>query len=265
MKKFYILAAIITILYMARGAVIDLMHPPRDIADNAIDTLVQDTTRVQILPQNRELYLGVEDELIICLAYVEEFRAQSYWDGGVWTIGYGSTIHIDGSRVRSGETISMLDAQKHVRSHLRKYVFPYIDKYVQRPLSRQEILGTSMFIYNIGAGNFRKSDFLQAVNEGQPPVECARRMTEFTRASGRFAPGLLKREWVQGAIYCGYLTHFDLLDFTPGGLYNFGVDEYYQSTTRSWDGYYNPKYSPEDIKDFRIKSASSKLKVFDII
>lgn len=159
----------------------------------------------------------------------------------------------------------MLDAQKCARAHLRKYVFPYIDKYVKRPLTQQEIIGTSLFIYNIGPGNFKKSAFLQAVNSGKNPTECVRRMTEFTKSAGKIATGLLKREWVQGAIYCGYITPYDLLELMPCGFYNYGLNEFYSSTTRAWDGYYNIKYSEDGVKKFLQKNKSRTNRVIDII
>ena len=285
MKKFYIIAAIITVLYAGRNAWISITHPSRDIdsprvektdevrntpknhqTSNTPDTNlgIEEDISATVLPENRDFYLSIEDEIIICIAYVENYYSQAYFCGARWTIGYGSTIYADGSRVKSGDTISMIDAQNCARTHLRKRVFPYIDKYVKRELSRAEIIGTSLFIYNVGAGNFANSAFLQAVNDGQSAVECVRRMTEFTKSAGQFAPGLLKREWVQGAIYCGYISPYDLLDLTPAGFYNYGVGEYFGSS-RSWDGYYNPKYSDKAIKNFLLKNRGSGTRVIDIV
>ena len=288
MKKFYIIAIIITVLYAGFNVTFDMVYPTRDIEPSSIAEIVEETytqpelrsvkttnidkkltdeklPTVQFLSENNNSGLSVEDELIICIAYVENFYSQSYFCGARWTIGYGSTIYANGSRVQSGEHISMLAAQNCARTHLRRRVFPYINKYVKRELSRAEIIGTSLFIYNVGAGNFASSAFLKAVNRGEDPVECVRRMTEFTKSAGKEAPGLLKREWVQGAIYCGYITPYDLLELKPAGFYNYGVDEYYSGNHRSWDGYYNPKYSSNDIKKFLHKNRGTSRRVIDII
>lgn len=265
MKKFYFLAAVITILYAGRGLLVDKLHPPQDIDSHTEVLSDTDDINIEISPQNRETYLNIEDEILICLAYVENFSSQSYFCGSKWTIGYGSTIYADGRKVQSNQNITMLDAQKCARTHLRKYVFPYIDKYVKRALTRQEIIGTSLFIYNIGPGNFKKSAFLQAVNAGEKPAECVRRMTQFTKSAGKTATGLLKREWVQGAIYCGYITPYDLLELSPCGFYNYGLNEFYSSTTRAWDGYYNIKYSEDIVKKFLQKNRSQTNRVIDII
>jgi hypothetical protein len=122
-----------------------------------------------------------------------------------------------------------------------------------------------MFIYNVGPGNFIKSDFLQALNEGMTPFETTRRMTQFTNSAGRFAPGLLKREWVQSAIYCGYITPYELLDLTPAGFYNYGIGEFFINSYPSWDGYYNYKLNSDFVEDFLRKNKATGTSVYDII
>ena len=265
MKKFYVIAAIITFFYICSKVTFPDAHPPEDIDNQPEDIILPDTTEMQILPENEEMYLSIEDEVIICLAYVEDYKSTSYFCGSRWTIGYGSTTYANGERVKPGEQITKLDAQKCARSFLRKYVFPYIDKYVTKPLTRQEIIGISMFIYNVGPGNFIKSDFLQALNEGMTPFETTRRMTQFTKSAGRFAPGLLKREWVQSAIYCEYITPYELLELTPAGFYNYGIGEFFINSYPSWDGYYNYKLNSDFVEDFLRKNKATGTSVYDII
>lgn len=264
MKKFYFLAAIITILHICRGTLINLLHPPQDI-DHSVENILHRDDGKEFSLYDKETLSEIEDEIIICLAYVENFSPRSYFCGSKWTIGYGSTFYADGQPVQCNQSITMFDAQECTRAHLRKYVFPCIDKYVKKTLNRQEIIGTSMFIYNIGSGNFKKSAFLRAVNAGKTPQECVRRMTEFTKSAGRTAPGLLKREWVQGAIYCGWITPRDLLELTPCGFYNCGLSEFHGCTTRSWDGFYNIGYSEDEVKKFLQKNRGREYRVIDII
>lgn len=266
MKKFYVIALIISIIYAYNNLSEDSRHPPRDIeiSSNELCMADEDTVSIETSP-NKETYLNVEDEVLICLAYVENYSERSYFCGKRWTIGYGSTYYADGTRVQSNEQITMLQAQKCVRQHLRRYVFPYIDKYVKRRLSRQEIIGTSMFIYNIGSENFKQSAFLQAVNNGKSSKECARRMTEFSKSGGKTALGLLKREWVQGAIYCGHISPHELLNLKPAGFYNFGLSEFYNNQYRLWDGFYDYNFSQQKIKSFLHKNKSNDLRVIDII
>lgn len=216
----------------------------------------------EVSPQDEAVYLSLEDELIICIAYVEDYYSRSYFCGSRWTIGYGSTYYSDGTPVRPYEHIDKLTAQKCVRTHLRKRVFPYINKYIKKELSRREMIATCMFVYNIGSGNFKKSSFLRAVNKGLSPIECARRMTEFTKSAGKTAPGLLKRSWIQAAIYCGYITPYDLLELKPAGFYNYPVSTF---CTKGHDGYYNYDFSSKKLNKFKKDNYVTKRRVIDII
>lgn len=137
------------------------------------------------------------------------------------------------------------EAQNCVRHHLRSYVFPVIDQYVERELSEGEMLATCLFIYNIGGGNFanqkgigRSCAFLKALNDNKSSQECARKMTEFYRSAGKKVDGLLKRRWVEGAIFCGYLTAEDILQLEPAGFYNSrSLNDYYVSSRPDRDGF----------------------------
>ena len=158
MKKFYFLAAVITIIHICRSPLINLLHPPQDI-DHSVENVLSGTDGKEFSLYDKETFSEIEDEIIVCLAYVEDFSSRSYFCGSKWTIGYGSTCYADGQPVQCNQSITMFEARECARAHLRKYVFPCIDIYVKKPLNRQEIIGTSMFIYNIGSGNFKKSAF----------------------------------------------------------------------------------------------------------
>ena len=236
--------------------------PQNYMMRSVVDYIEDDEPPPEVSQQDEEIYLNLEDELIICIAYVEGYYSESYFCGSRWTIGYGSTYYSDGSSVRRFERIDKLTAQKCIRTHLRKRVFPYINKYIKKDLSRQEMIATCMFVYNIGSGNFKKSTFLKAVNNGLSPIECARRMTEFTKSAGKTAPGLLKRSWVQAAIYCGYLSPYDFLELKPEGFYNYPVSTF---CTKGKDGYYNYDFSQKKLRKFLKDNQTSKRRVIDII
>ena len=79
MKKFYVIAAIITFFYICGKVALLSPHPPKDIEKQPEDIILPDTTEMQILPENEEMYLSIEDEVIICLAYVEDYKSTSYF------------------------------------------------------------------------------------------------------------------------------------------------------------------------------------------
>lgn len=191
------------------------------------------------------------EELLICIAYTENFYAEPYFCGAKWTAGYGSTIDVYGNRITpSYGRVSKEFAKQCVFTHLRKRVFPYVRRYVKRPLTKSEFLGCCLFVYGAGNGNFAKSAFLKAVNRGETPYQCARKMTGFTKSAGKRANGLLKRYWIVGAIYCGYLTPSDLKQMRPAGMYNYNVAYFYHKGCGDEDGFWSYDFSAQKIKRF---------------
>lgn len=225
-------------------------------------------SRSEVVRLNGKTYQKLEDKLLACVAYVENYSPQSYFCGAKWTIGYGSTGYANGERVYPGQTITQEEAKACVRAHFRRYVFPIIDKYVERELNENEMLATCLFIYNIGGGNFTKDGgscaFLTALNNNADAEECARKMTEFYRSAGKKSSGLLKRRWVEGALFCGYITAEDIMELTPAGFYNADLSEYYASRNQDKDGFYSYNLSEETVNRFLEKNKGTR-SVSDII
>lgn len=99
-----------------------------------------------ICQKNLERCEHLENEMLVCIAFVEDFISKPYFCGARWTIGYGSTVLADGKRVtKKTPAISKAKAKNLTLSHIRKHIYPFF-KYVKRELSDEEILGTVMFI-----------------------------------------------------------------------------------------------------------------------
>lgn len=231
------------------------------------------TDRSQVVSLNGKTYHGLEDRLIACIAYVENYFPTSYFCGARWTIGYGTTGYANGKKVLPGQKISKREARECVRQHLRSHVFPVVDQYVERELSEEEMLATCLFVYNIGGGNFagkkgngRPCAFLKALNDNESPQECARKMTEFYRSAGKKVNGLLKRRWVEGALFCGYLTAEDILQLEPAGFYNSrSLNDYYTSSRPDRDGFYSYRFDRDTVKRFLDQNRGTDKRVIDII
>ncbi len=204
---------------------------------------------------NGKAYPGLEDELIACIAYVENYFPSSYFCGARWTIGYGTTGYTNGKSVRPNQSISKEEAKDCVKYHLRNYVFPVIEQSVERELSQNEMLATCLFIYNIGGGNFTKGGrqcaFLRALNANEAPEKCARKMTEFNRSAGKRLSGLLKRRWVEGALFCGHISVEEILQLEPAGFYNTrALTDYYVSSRPDRDGFYSYRFDQDSVERF---------------
>lgn len=235
---------------------------------------VSDLTEEKIIFLNDSCYEATLDDIMAAIALVEGFHKTPYFCGVKWTIGYGSTILEDGSSVKENTpTISCEQAKNIVYNHLNKHVKPFILNYVYRPLNSDEMRTTCLFIYNIGGKNFsgydedgnecgEPSNYLRALNQNLPPEECARYLTGFRSSNGKQANGLLKRRWVEGAIYLGILTPEIVLMLQPERFYGDTISFYYKQQN---DDYWDYDYSEETIQEFLEKNISEKNNVQSIL
>jgi lysozyme len=120
----------------------------------------------------------------------EGFSAMAYRDGGgVLTIGYGTTYHI-----QEGQIITKPEAERLVIDDMLKNIVPAISQLVQVGLSDNEKCALIDFVYNCGAGALGGSTLLRKLNSGALKSDVA---SEFLRwvhdARGVIEPGLVTR------------------------------------------------------------------------
>lgn len=188
---------------------------------------------------NEACYEECKEDILICIAYVEGFREKPYFCGARWTVGYGTTVYPDGSRVKKDSPIIDKNyAKECVFSLLDKHVKPFILAHVERRLTHDEMLGIELFIYNVGGEQFsgynkdgevvgEASEFLKAINRDDNALETAKKMTSFRKSAGKRANGLLKRHWVVAGIYTGIISPLDILELQPEMFYRPDVAFYY--------------------------------------
>lgn len=84
--------------------------------------------------------------------------------GDVWTIGYGSTYYEDNSRIKQGDVITAERAESLLKLKVEKEYLPQLKRLVKVPLNDNQLSAMLSLIYNIGAGNLRKSKLLILIN-----------------------------------------------------------------------------------------------------
>ena len=100
----------------------------------------------------------------------EDFRPEAYWDsiGKVWTIGFGSTKHLNGKAVKKGDKLSEKEAQQYLSKYINKSyaelkkVFPEFDKFPE-----QFKVALFDMAYRGGGMNLKRKspNFVNAVNK----------------------------------------------------------------------------------------------------
>ena len=197
------------------------------------------------------------DDVFICIAWVEDDRGKDgvYNCGVRWTAAYGITTDENNKLFTKGQVVSKPRAKALAYKHLRTEVFPYL-KFVKRDLTDGEIIGVCMFIYNVGGKQFKKSEFLKAINRGDKPEDVVNYMTGFRMSGKKVAGGLLKRHWVTGAIYFGKISIPEVLSFVPARFYdttNFG-NYYWLDKNRKFvyfkKDYYSLRYDETTLSVF---------------
>lgn len=243
--------------------------------------------------KNLTLCDSIIEKIFIGIAYVEDFgkgtdpkrftpeaKAAIYHCGAAYTTGYGSTVYPEGKRVKKNDKkISKAYAKECAFAHLRKFVFPFIYRYVDVELSEEEAIGVCMFIYNVGGENFsghrmtgekfaEASEFLKAINQKQEVEACARKMTGFRSSGGKRAVGLLKRHWVQAAIFCGHLKVESLLKLKPANFYNIkDLSMLFANSNGDADDFYTYKHDSKTIDWFlngNVSVEKSTYKILDV-
>jgi GH24 family phage-related lysozyme (muramidase) len=193
-----------------------------------------------------------------------------------WTVWYGSTVKPDGSLVSKNDSwIPRSKGKEYCFAHLCTRVFPYFKHFDRHKLTDEQIIGTALFIYNVGGeavtgfdnnGNKTKqgpSVYFQAVNSGKHVKECVNYLTGFRKSGKRRAGGLLKRHWLEGAAMLGILTPDNILKLVPEQFYvtkNFG-NYYWLDKKRRMvkDGdYYKLRYDETAVKTFFSMNTASK-------
>lgn len=116
------------------------------------------------------------------------------------TIGYGTRTDLHPEL--KGKKIDDNIATAYVKKDLEDQVLPAIKRMVKIPLREHQVAALISLIYNIGPGNFRKSQLLKDLNNKN--MKGVRKNWEgFTRAEGKQLGGLVNRRWDEIKLFFG--------------------------------------------------------------
>ena len=119
---------------------------------------------------------------------------QAYQDqGGIWTIGYGSTWNRDENRpVKEGDKISDQKALEWLKLAI-KDIQDDIIKLVKVPINENQKDSLTSFAYNIGRGAFEYSTLLKLLNKNAPKIQVADQFLRWNKVNGVVNKGLTIR------------------------------------------------------------------------
>jgi lysozyme len=130
------------------------------------------------------------------IAKFEGLRLRAYKDsGGVWTIGYGTTINpVTGIPIKQGDTITKAKALAWLKIGTSASEGD-VNRLVKVKINDNQRSALTSFVYNIGPTRFAKSTMLRKLNAGAPKQEVAAEFMRWVYAGGKVIPGLkIRRE-----------------------------------------------------------------------
>ncbi len=137
----------------------------------------------------------IPQEALDLVKMFEGLRLSAYLcPAGKWTIGYGHT-----QGVAQGQTITKEQAETFLMDDLTKAALS-IEQCFTMPLSRRQFAALASFVFNVGAGNFKRSTLLKKLNQGlydHVPAQLAR----WNKSKGKVLDGLSRRRAAEAALW----------------------------------------------------------------
>lgn len=138
---------------------------------------------------------------------------------GVWTIGWGNTQYLDGSKVQEGDTITQADADIMLEKTVEGFRTQVV-RVVPGTLPAGAVDALTSFAYNCGTAALQKSTLLKRIKEN--PMNLKGIEAEFARwnkGGGKVLPGLVRRRAMEYKMYADAVlnqySRYELLYMNP--------------------------------------------------
>lgn len=119
---------------------------------------------------------------------------------GIPTIGYGSTLYADKTKVKIGETITQEQADKLLVDTLGQYEL-FVDANTRDDINQNQFDALVDFAYNCGNANLKSSTLLKKVNANPSDKTIADEFMKWVNANGKKLNGLVNRRTAEKELY----------------------------------------------------------------
>ncbi len=127
----------------------------------------------------------------------------------VWTIGYGTTIYPDGSKVKERQSCTQEQAMVYLRHDL-SFFENAVDAYTRDDVTQQQFDALVSFAYNLGAKNLKDSTLLKRINNNPQDYDLIEaQWLRWNKAGGAALKGLTRRRSSEFYFYKTGLLKFD--------------------------------------------------------
>ena len=131
----------------------------------------------------------------------EGLKLKAYQDSvGIWTIGYGNTTYLDGTKVKKGDEITREQADLMFKQTANKFALE-VAKLIDVCLTQNQFNALVSLAYNIGIGAFKGSTLLKKVNNNPNNPTIKDEFLKWKMADGKVIQGLLNRRIKESEVY----------------------------------------------------------------
>lgn len=140
------------------------------------------------------IFMSTRSNAAGIIAIFEGKKLKAYKDqGGVWTIGFGSTYNIDEKRpVREGDTIDEATAIRWLNT-IAGDLQNQIKKVITVTVNQNQLDSLTSLAYNIGLSAFKKSTLLKRLNANYSKIQVADEFLRWNKVKGVVNQGLNNR------------------------------------------------------------------------
>jgi lysozyme len=131
----------------------------------------------------------------------EGLRLKAYLcQAGVPTIGWGTTIYPNGSKIKLGDEITKDDALKLLKHDVIRFE-KAVDAMTTDKVNQNQFDALVSFAYNLGTEALRKSTLLKVVNANPNDQRIKKEFQKWVYADGKKSGGLIKRRQDEANLY----------------------------------------------------------------
>lgn len=149
----------------------------------------------------RSLPSPTGDNLVDLIARFEGCKLKAYKDAaGIWTIGYGSTTYLDGSKVQPGDTITEQEARELLALTVDRFRHSVMSN-APKGLKKCQIDALTSFAYNLGPSYLFNSTLFKMIKKDPNDPQIAEQFLKYRHAGGKYLRGLLLRRLEEAKLY----------------------------------------------------------------
>lgn len=136
------------------------------------------------------------------LQQLEGFSSNPYKDeGGVWTIGYGTTKYPNGNSVSAkDEKINSETAKSYLINDV-SWAVKTVNFGLKVPVNQSQFDALVIFTYNVGKNAFLGSTLLRLINANKDSLAIKDEFLKWIYVKGKVSNGLLKRRTIEQVLY----------------------------------------------------------------